>query len=133
MIKAYTNNSDYFGITSSVLCMIHCFATPFLFITQAQTATIAHEIPFLWQSVNYFFLLLSFIAVYFSIKNSTKFFVKVLLFAFSFMLGFLIINEGLEGFYIQEFYTYLSASFLSLTHIYNLKYCNCKDEECCVH
>ena len=29
MIKAYINNSDYFGITSSVLCMIHCFATPF--------------------------------------------------------------------------------------------------------
>ena len=47
-------------------------------------------------------------------------------------LSFLIINEGLEGFHIPELFTYLSATSLAFLHIYNLKYCSCEDEECCV-
>jgi hypothetical protein len=71
------------------------------------------------------------VAVSTSIKNSTKLFVKILLFSFWFLLSFLIINEGLEGFHIPEFYTYIAATSLSFLHIYNLKYCTCK-EECCI-
>ena len=48
------------------------------------------------------------------------------------VLSFLIINEGLEGFHIPELFTYLSATSLAFLHIYNLKYCSCEDEECCV-
>jgi len=94
---------------------------------------VAHDVPFLWLSINYVFLLISSLAVYYSIQKSTKAFVKVLLFVFWFALSFLIINEGFEGFHIPEFYTYLSASSLALIHLYNLKYCTCKDEECCTH
>lgn len=131
-MKALINNSDKFGVMANVLCMAHCLATPLLFISQAHNSTLVHEIPFLWQLTNYFFLLISFIAVYFSIKKSTKLFVKIFLMIFLLSLSFLIINEGLEGFHIPELFTYLSATSLAFLHIYNLKYCSCENEECCV-
>jgi len=133
MLKTSINNPDYLGVTANVLCMIHCFATPLLFLFQAQNSALNHDTLFLWQSFNYLFLLISLIAVFFSIKNSTKLIVKIFLMIFWLVLSFLIINEGLEMIYISEFYTYFSASALSFLHIYNLKYCTCKDEDCCVH
>lgn len=127
-------NSDYVGASASVLCMLHCMVSPILFMSQTQTLNISSEIPFLWQSINYIFLFISMIAVYFSIKNSTKLFVKILLAISWLSLSFLIINEGLEGFHFPEIFTYISASLLSVFHIYNLKYCTCnEDDECCVH
>ena len=127
-------NSDYVGACASVLCMPHCMVSPILFMSQTQTVNISSEIPFLWQSINYIFLFISMIAVYFSIKNSTKLFVKILLAISWLSLSFLIINEGLEGFHFPEIFTYISASLLSVFHIYNLKYCTCNEEdECCVH
>ena len=124
-------NSDYVGACASVLCMLHCMVSPILFMSQTQTVNISTEIPFLWQSVNYIFLFISMIAVYFSIKNSTKLFVKILLAISWFSLSFLIINEGLEGFHFPEIFTYIFASLLSFFHLYNLKYCQSEDAKCC--
>ncbi|MBL6649384.1 MAG: MerC domain-containing protein [Flavobacteriaceae bacterium] len=125
------NSSDKYGVAASVLCMLHCSATPLLYFTQAHNLFHVNDISFLWLSMNYFFLLISSLAVYFSIQNSTKIFVKVLLFVFWLAFSFLILNEGFKGFHIPEYYTYLFASILALLHIYNLKYCKCKNEECC--
>ena len=113
--------------------MLHCFATPFIFFSQTQTVHIGHDIPFAWQIINYFFIAVSGIAVYYSTKNSTNNIVKLLMVVSWSILSFLIISEGLELFHLPEIFTYLSASFLSLLHIYNLKYCTCDDEECCIH
>ena len=65
-------SSDKYGVTASVLCMLHCTATPLLFMTQAHTSAVAHDVPFLWLSINYVFLLISSLAVYYSIQKSTK-------------------------------------------------------------
>ena len=48
-------------------------------------------------------------------------------------LTFTILNELFELYHIQEFYTYLFATTLCTIHIYNLKYCRCVDDDCCVH
>ena len=125
--------SDKVGVASNILCMLHCFATPFIFLSQTQTAHISHDIPFAWQIINYFFITVSAIAVYYSTKNSTNNIVKFLMVVFWLILSFLIISEGLEILHLPEIFTYLSASFLSLLHIYNLNYCTCSDEECCIH
>mgnify|MGYP005717468239 FL=1 len=125
--------SDKVGVASNILCMLHCFATPFIFFSQTQTVHIGHDIPFAWQIINYFFIAVSGIAVYYSTKNSTNNIVKLLMVVSWSILSFLIISEGLELFHLPEIFTYLSASFLSLLHIYNLKYCTCDDEECCIH
>ena len=119
--------SDKVGVASNILCMLHCFATPFIFFSQTQTVQISHDIPFAWQIINYFFIAVSGIAVYYSAKNSTNNIVKFFMVLTWLILPFLILSEGLEILHLPEILTYLSASFLSLLHIYNLKYCTCID------
>jgi len=130
-MKLIIKNSDYIGASTSGLCMLHCFATPLIFLSQAAAINISPEITFLWYSLNYMFLFISFIAIYYSVKNSSNFLVKVLLYLFWLLLSALIINEGLSIFPVPELYTYISALSLSSLHIYNLKYCRCDDDECC--
>ena len=38
-----------------MLCLVHCIATPFIFITQACTASCCAESPIWWQSIDYVF------------------------------------------------------------------------------
>ena len=92
-MKIIDINSDHIGVTASSLCMLHCFFTPILFLSQATSITLTQEIPFLWQSLNYCFLLISFLAIFYTIKNSTKLSVKVLLVSTWLILSSLIINE----------------------------------------
>ena len=125
------NNSDHLGVIAGGLCMLHCFATPILFLSQA--AVISHDVPLLWTGLNYLFLIVSFFAVYQSAQNSSNSSIKYFLFIAWALLTGLILNEGFEIFHIAEFYTYLSAITLCGLHIYNLKYCTCKDDDCCTH
>ena len=125
------NNSDHLGVISGGLCMLHCFATPILFLSQA--TVISHDIPLLWTGLNYLFLIVSFFAVYQSAQNSSNSTIKYFLFIAWTLLTGLILNEGFKIFHIEEFYTYLSATTLCGLHIYNLKYCTCKDDNCCTH
>jgi hypothetical protein len=126
-------SSDHIGVFTTVTCMLHCLATPLLFITQAQASTISQEVPFFWQSLNYLFIIISLAAITRSIQNSTNLYVKIFLISAWSILSFFIINESFEIYHIPEFFTYIAAITLSALHIYNLKYCTCKDEECCVH
>ena len=103
--------SDKVGVASNIICMLHCFATP----SRNSNKKI----------INYFFIAVSGIAVYFSAKNSTNNIVKFFMVLTWLILSFLIFSEGLEILHLPEILTYLSASFLSLLHIYNHKYCTC--------
>lgn len=130
-MKIININSDHIGVTASSLCMLHCFFTPLLFLSQATSVTFTQEIPFLWQSLNYVFLLISFLAIYYTAKNSSKLSVKVLLVSTWLILSSLIINEFFEIISIPELYTYAAATSLAGLHVYNLKYCRCDDDNCC--
>ena len=130
-MKSITINSDHVGVTASSLCMLHCFFTPLLFVSQATSIVFTQEIHLLWQSLNYVFLLISILAIYHTVKNSTKLSVKVLLVLTWLILSSLIINEFFEISSIPEIYTYAAAVSLSGLHIYNLKYCRCDDDNCC--
>ena len=130
-MKIININSDHIGVTASSICMLHCYFTPLLFLSQATSVTFTQEIPFLWQSLNYLFLLISFLAIYYTAKNSSKLSVKVLLVSTWLILSSLIINEFFEIISIPELYTYAAAISLSGLHIYNLKYCRCDDDNCC--
>ena len=130
-MKIININSDHIGVTASSLCMLHCFFTPLLFLSQATSVTFTQEIPFLWQSLNYLFLLISFLAIYYTAKNSSKLSVKVLLVSTWLILSSLIINEFFEITSIPELYTYAAATSLAGLHVYNLKYCRCDDGSCC--
>ncbi len=130
-MKIIIRNSDRIGAVSSGLCMLHCFATPFLFLSQSSLIFISVDFTLTWFILNYFFLFISFIAIYHSVKNSTNRFIRIFLYLFWLVLSGLIINESLEIFSIPEAATYFSASSLICLHIYNLRYCRCDDEDCC--
>ena len=130
-MKIIDVNSDHIGVTASSLCMLHCFFTPLLFLSQATTVSLNQNIPFLWQSLNFLFLLISLLAIYHTVKNSSRLSVKVLLVSSWLILTSLIINEFFEISSIPELYTYASSTSLAGLHVYNLKYCRCDDEKCC--
>jgi len=130
-MKIIIKNSDRIGVVSSSLCMLHCFATPFLFLTQSSLIFLSLDFTLPWLLINYVFLFISFIAIFFSVKNSSNKIIRVLLYLFWFLLSGLIINESLGILSIPETATYLSASSLICLHIYNLNYCRCDNEDCC--
>ena len=130
-MKLIIRNSDRIGVVSSGLCMLHCFATPFLFLSQSSLIFISVDFTLTWFILNYVFLFISFIAIYHSVKNSTNRFIRIFLYLFWVVLSGLIINESLEIFSIPEAATYFSSSSLICLHIYNLRYCRCDDEDCC--
>ena len=78
-MKIIDINSDHIGVTSSSLCILHCLFTPFLFLSQSTSVTLTQEIPFLWQSLNYVFLLISFLAIYHTVKKFYKIICKGLI------------------------------------------------------
>jgi len=130
-MRITTKNSDYLGAIAGVLCIIHCIITPLLFFINAELAT--KQTLLALQVVGYIFLIISFFAVYKSSLNTTNDTVKVLFFVFWGFLLFLILNESFGIFRIAETFTFISAFSLSALHIYNLKYCECKDENCCTN
>mgnify|MGYP005672185525 FL=1 len=114
-------NSDVFGATSSSLCLAHCVLTPILFLSPI----------WWWSSLNVFFILVSFVAVYNSVKKTSRKIMKPLLWTGFSLLTLSIINEEFHVLHFPEIFNYSAAAFLAGLHIYNLKYCQCEDEECC--
>ena len=112
--------SDFFGVMSSTLCFMHCLLTPVLFV-----------IPFWWKGMNFVFVAVSLLAVYFSSKNTSRSIMKPLLWIGFFLLSFCIINEEIGFFHLPEIITYFAAINLAGLHVYNLKFCQCDDDQCC--
>ncbi len=130
MINKLSINSDPIGAMASSLCLIHCVATPLIFIIQPLATEEAA--PAWWKSLDYIFLLVSFFAVYWSVRNSSKNWMKYALWIFWTALALAIFNEKMELFSLTEFSIYIPAIGLVFLHFYNRKYCQCTDEECCV-
>ena len=131
-MKLTIQHPDRLGAINSSLCVIHCFATPFLFLGQAQTSLVElSTVPLWWQLLNYVFIVVSFFAVKRTVKNSSNQIVKSLLLATWVLLSALILNEEFEFMHMPELLTYFAGISLASLHIYNLKYCQCEDENCC--
>lgn len=131
-----TRKLDLLGASASSLCLLHCLATPFLFIAEASVANHHHDhhgnAPLWWSVIDIIFIVISFFAIYFSAKTTSKNWVKYALFASWVFLTFIILNEKFEGFHLAEEWVYLPALSLVGLHLYNRKYCQCKNEQCCV-
>lgn len=126
-------NSDLIGVCASTLCTIHCLATPFLFLATACTKTCCSGAPTWWLWIDYAFLLISFFAVYRSTKTTTKSWIKpTLWFAWSALFAFIFLEQNTE-LHLSNYYKYSAASLLTIVHIYNLKYCQCKTDKCCTN
>ncbi|NRB60346.1 MAG: MerC domain-containing protein [Winogradskyella sp.] len=124
------SNSDFIGAFASGLCLIHCIATPFIFIAQSCSATCCDSAPTWWKAIDFLFIIISFFAVYFSAKESSKYWMKYALYSSWFLLLLVIINERIELLHLPEGSVYIPAIALIGFHLYNKKYCQCNDKHC---
>ena len=123
-------NSDYLGIISSILCLIHCFITPFIYISFASLKQ-NELISFSLNGVNVIFVIVSLIAVNRSTKITTSKIIKPVFWISWIFLFFVLFNEEAKIIELPEIFSYTSALILAGVHIYNLNFCGCKDENCC--
>lgn len=123
-------NPDYIGALSSCLCLIHCLATPFLFIAKACSATCCSDTPQWWQLIDYLFLIISFFAIYYAVKKSSKKSLNYGLWISWGVLCCVIINETLGFILLPEWVIYIPAFSIILLHLYNHRYCQCANDKC---
>ena len=131
-LENIVTKSDSFGAAASGLCLVHCMATPFIFVAQAHAATCTEAAPIWWHIIDFLFLGVSFLAVYWSAQNTSKTWVKYSLFISWVILFFVIINEKVGLLHLTGAAIYFPALGLVFLHIYNKKYCQCDDEQCCL-
>jgi len=134
--KLSQNKSDVLGSVASGICLVHCVATPFLFV--AHLGEVGHHhhhhgtSPFWWQLIDIAFLVIAFVAVYWSAKNSSKQWMKFALFISWAALTLVLVNEKLAFFHLAEEIIYLPTIALIGFHLYNRRYCQCGCEACSV-
>ena len=132
-MKTISYSSDNVGIIASALCMIHCIGTPFLFIAKACTTTCCSEAPLWWQIIDYFFLIISFIAIYLVTQKTSLTWIKIVFWSSWIILLLTILNNTFQTFEIHKNFIYLPASTIIILHFYNLKFCKCSEDSCCVN
>ena len=119
------------GAIASSICLIHCIATPFLFVAQACSSSCCESTPVWWQWVDYTFLVIAFFAVYQSGRMTTKKWIKRGLWLSWSALFIVILNEKMAFFSLPEYAIYFPAASLITLHLYNRKYCRCETDKCC--
>ena len=131
MNRKINSSSDLVGVAAGGICALHCMATPFLFIAETCSSTeinrCCQSSPGWWNSIDYFFIGISFFAVYHSSKNSTKAWLKYALFGAWGILSFFLLNGQIIFLNISESWKYLTAFVLISLHLYNLKFCRCTE------
>ncbi len=130
-MKLILQRSDTFGAITSTLCMLHCLVTPLFFIAQASAAVGHGEAPVWWRSLDYLFLVISFLAVYRSAQITSSSFIKPALWISWIALFVVIVNEKLGWIPLPEYSIYAPAMALVGLHLYNRNYCECKTDNCC--
>lgn len=124
---------DSIGIIAGSLCTIHCIATPFLFIAKACSATCCSEAPLWWKSIDYAFLIISFLAIFFINKTLTVRWLKISFWVAWFVLFFTILNESINIIEISKNFIYIPSTLIVILHLYNLQFCKCTDQTCCTN
>jgi hypothetical protein len=105
--------SDWLGIVSASLCVVHCLFTPFLIFIATNFSW--------WHEVSYLFLIISFFAAYEASKDTESKVALGIIWSSFFLLTVCILFE--DEFHILHKISYLASLGLIIGHIYNLRYC----------
>jgi hypothetical protein len=110
--------SDKVGITSAVLCTIHCMVIPTLFLLKAWYGDMfaAGRLPPWWACVDILFLVISFTAVYHSAGHTNVWKIKAALWVSWTVLAIAIIWENQ-----LHWLAYFASAGLITTHIINIR------------
>jgi len=121
-IKAFF--SDYLGIISAVLCLIHCLLAPTLMGAYAHSHEAIHSNEsgefFLHHNWDYVFLGLGLLAVWLSSRHTSQLALKVLLWLTYGFLAASVLLEG-QGELFQNL-VYISSIALIMVHVLNIRH-----------
>jgi len=127
------SKSDLFGAFASGICLIHCLATPLIFVAQAcsSTSSSCDSSPLWWSMIDYIFLVISFVAIHYSTKNTSAKWMPTVLYLSWGLLALVLLNERFSFVPIPHAVIYLPAFSLVVLHLYNRKYCRCEGGMLC--
>ncbi|MCI4668403.1 MAG: MerC domain-containing protein [Bacteroidia bacterium] len=116
--------SDYLGIISASLCLIHCLVAPAFMGAYVHAhnhgSHAAGESIFLHHAWDYFFLVVGFIAVLFSAKHSHQPILKALLWlTFAFLAASILLESWAP---LLQNLVYFSSLGLITVHILNIRH-----------
>jgi hypothetical protein len=121
---------DQLGTVASSLCLVHCLATPFIFLAKSCSNSCCSSAPGWWGLIDFAFLVISFFAVYNSTKNSRISFVRIALWSNWVLLLLIILNEYIAFVQLFSAAIYIPAIALIILHQYNIRQCKC-NKKCC--
>lgn len=122
----YTPGADKVGITSAVICAVHCLVIPAIFLIKfslsdsaglgSGTVKLGTGLPGWWETLDYLFLLVGFYAVYHASTHAPAKGIKVSLWFFWFCLAIGVVFE-------QQLHwmAYIASAGLVLTHFVNIR------------
>ena len=116
-----TVKSDLIGMLASGLCLLHCIATPLLFVAGTGLGIPTGAQPSWWGYLDPLFLIFSFFAVYWSVKSASQTWVKYVFVGLWVPLLLLVLNEKLRVIEVWEKAIYIPTLGLILLHLYNIR------------
>jgi len=131
MLSTLKQKSDLLGAAASFLCLIHCIATPFLFVAAACTEACCASAPAWWRWIDIGFLIIAFFAVFRSARKGTNRVLKTGLWISWVGLAVFVTNEQLALFPVSHYFKYGSGLALITFHLLNLRHCRCQADGCC--
>lgn len=112
-----SSKADYIGITGSVLCIIHCLITPVLLMS---TALLKNDpLRFGYLSLDYVFIGVNIVAVYFATRHYAHPVIKRALWGFLAVFAVAIILEDVNELF--DYVGYVASAGLVFTHLINIR------------
>ena len=118
-------DADWFGAAASGLCALHCAVTPLFFVTRPvleSTVDFHHHGSGFWSLLDYVFLALSLIAVWYSARHTTHKGGRRLLWDAWVLFAVGLLSEVFH-FHQGIWLMYIGSITLVVTHLYNHRYC----------
>ncbi|RRB04549.1 MerC domain-containing protein [Larkinella rosea] len=116
-LEVLNRKADYIGISGSVLCIIHCLITPVLLVSSSFLAN--DTVRFGYLSLDYIFIGVNIVAVYFATRHFTTPAIKASLWFFLSVFAVAIILEEVSETF--EYLGYAASLGLVLTHLTNIR------------
>jgi len=92
-----------------------------------------HNSPIWWGFLDMIFIAISFLAVFWSVRNTSKNWMKFALWSSWSVLAGVIVNEKIQLLTLKEILIYFPSIALIVLHLLNRRYCQCsKEDECCI-
>lgn len=120
-VPSLNPRSDWVGVVSASLCVVHCLLTPMLITLAANFGW--------WPGVSYLFLIVGFYAAYETSQHSSGSpWLWVIWISFALLTVSIIFEDDYET---LELLGYVASAGLVVGHVFNIRFCKkCPSHDC---